>query len=170
MKTMMELTDIPIQELAALMQSGAITSKELVEAFREVIASDDRSFNAIAFLNPDADMIADTMDRERAEGRLRGPLHGVPILVKDNLNTGDNMMTSAGSFALDGSIAPADSHVVARLRNAGAVLLCKTNLSEWANFRSTLALLHSRVLSGLHSSCHPALRSHPLPSPANPLR
>ena len=137
MKTMMELTDTPIHELAALMKSGAITSKELVEAFREVIASDDRSFNAIAFLNPDADMIADTMDRERAEGRLRGPLHGVPILVKDNLNTGDNMMTSAGSFALDGSIAPADSHVVARLRNAGAVLLGKTNLSEWANFRST---------------------------------
>ena len=96
---MMELTDATIQELAALMQSGAMTSKDLVEAFRQVIASDDASFNAVAFLNPDADMIADTMDRERAEGRVRGPLHGVPILVKDNLNTGDTMMTSAGSLA-----------------------------------------------------------------------
>jgi amidase len=134
---MMAITDATIQELAASMQSGAMTSKDLVEAFRQVIASDDGSFNAVAFLNPDADMIADTMDRERAEGRVRGPLHGVPILVKDNLNTGDNMMTSAGSLALDGSNALTDSHVVSRLRNAGAVLLGKTNLSEWANFRST---------------------------------
>ncbi len=135
----MAITDATIQELAASMQSGAMTSKDLVEAFRQVIASDDGSFNAVAFLNPDADMIADTMDRERAEGRVRGPLHGVPILVKDNLNTGDNMMTSAGSLALDGSNALTDSHVVSRLRNAGAVLLGKTNLSEWANFRSAPA-------------------------------
>ena len=133
----MELTDTTIQELAALMQSGAMTSKDLVEDFRQIIASNDSAFNAVAFLNPDADEIADAMDRERAEGRVRGPLHGVPILVKDNLNTSDNMMTSAGSLALDGSIAPTDSHVVTRLRNAGAVLLGKTNLSEWANFRST---------------------------------
>lgn len=133
----MELTDATIQELAASMQSGALTSKDLVEGFRQVIASDDGSFNAVAFLNPDADTIADALDRERAEGRVRGPLHGVPILIKDNLNTGDNMMTSAGSLALDGSIAPSDCHVVTRLRNAGAVVLGKTNLSEWANFRST---------------------------------
>ncbi|MBT3369928.1 MAG: amidase [Rhodospirillaceae bacterium] len=132
----MELRDATIQELAVSMQSGAMTSKDLVEAFRQVIASDDGAFNAIAFPNPDAEMIADALDCERAEGRVRGPLHGVPILIKDNLNTGDTMMTSAGSLALDGSIAPADSHVVARLRNAGAVVLGKTNLSEWANFRS----------------------------------
>ncbi len=133
----MELRDATIQELAASMQSGATTAKDLVEGFRQVIAADDDAFNAVAFLNPDADMIADGLDQERAEGRVRGPLHGVPILLKDNLNTGDGMMTSAGSLALDGSIAPADSHVAARLRDAGAVLLGKTNLSEWANFRST---------------------------------
>ncbi len=133
----MGLTEATILELAASMQSGAMTSKDLVEAYRQVIASDDGSFNAVAFLNPEADAIADALDRERAKGRVRGPLHGVPILVKDNLNTGDSMMTSAGSLALDGSIAPTDSHVVARLRNAGAVVLGKTNLSEWANFRST---------------------------------
>ncbi len=136
-KEVIELTDATIQELAASMQSGAKTSKGLVEDFRQVIASDDGSFNAVAFLNPDAEAIADALDRERADGRVRGPLHGVPILVKDNLNTGDTMMTSAGSLALDGSIAPTDSHVVTRLRNAGAVVLGKTNLSEWANFRST---------------------------------
>lgn len=133
----MELTQATILGLAELMRSGAATSKDLLEAYRQLIAAEDDAFNAIAFLNPDAEEIAEGLDRERAEGRVRGPLHGVPILVKDNLNSGDGMMTSAGSLALDGSIAPADSHVVARLRETGAVLLGKTNLSEWANFRST---------------------------------
>ena len=134
---MQDLTQATIAKLGAAMASGAATAKDLVETYRVNIARDDGAFNSIAFLNPDADDIADVLDRERAESRVQGPLHGVPILVKDNLNTADRMMTSAGSLALDGSIAPTDSHVVARLRRAGAVLLGKTNLSEWANFRST---------------------------------
>lgn len=133
----MDLTRATISELGELMRSGAATSLDLVEAYRKLIDAEDGAFNAVAFLNPEASEIAEALDRERAEERVRGRLHGIPILVKDNLNSGDAMMTSAGSLALDGSIAPADSHVVARLREAGAVLLGKSNLSEWANFRST---------------------------------
>ena len=131
------LTEASIAELRAAMQSGAQTSGQLVEGYRRAIAAEDDAFNAIAFLNPEADGIAEALDRERAQGHLRGPLHGVPLLIKDNLNTADAMMTSAGSLALEGSIAPSDSHVARRLRRAGAILLGKTNLSEWANFRST---------------------------------
>ena len=112
-------------------------STDLVETFRERIAAEDGSFRSIAFLNPDALEIAEERDRERAAGHVRGPMHGVPVLLKDNIATGDAMMTSAGSLALDGVRAKADSHVASRLRAAGAVLLAKTNLSEWANFRST---------------------------------
>ncbi|HEU0077515.1 MAG TPA: amidase, partial [Longimicrobiaceae bacterium] len=88
-------------------------------------------------LNPDALAIADSMDAERRAGRLRGPLHGIPVVIKDNVDTGDRMTTTAGSLALEGSIAPRDAFIAARLREAGAVILGKTNLSEWANFRST---------------------------------
>jgi len=119
------------------MERGEALSRDLVEAYRARIAAEDADFNAVAFLNPDADAIADELDAERASGTVRGPLHGVPVLVKDNLASGDQMMTSAGSLALDGVTAAEDSHVVSRLRAAGAVLLGKTNLSEWANFRST---------------------------------
>lgn len=125
-----------IAELATALESGAVTAAGLVAAFRDRIADDDPSFNAVAFLNPNADAIAADLDAERAAGRIRGPLHGIPVLLKDNLDTGDRMMTTAGSLALDGTRALRDSHVVARLRAAGAVILGKTNLSEWANFRS----------------------------------
>jgi amidase len=87
--------------------------------------------------NPDALQIADALDRDRAAGRVRGPLHGIPVLIKDNIDTGDRMLTTAGSLALADRPAPRDAHVAARLRAAGAVILGKTNLSEWANFRST---------------------------------
>ncbi len=126
-----------IQELGAALEAGAVTSRALVQAYTAAIEAEDGDFNAVAFLNPVAEEIAAGLDRERAEGRTRGPLHGIPVLVKDNLDTGDEMMTSAGSLALEGSIAPRDAHVVQRLREAGAILLGKTNLSEWANFRST---------------------------------
>lgn len=131
------LADAPIAELFAAIARGDLRSTDLVADYRARIEAEDADFNAVAFLNPDADAIAGDLDQERVAGRLRGPLHGIPILVKDNIATGDKMMTSAGSLALDGVKAKADSHVVARLRAAGAVLLGKTNLSEWANFRST---------------------------------
>ena len=89
--------------------------------------------------NPDAERIAGEMDAERQAGRVRGPLHGIPVLIKDNIDTADRMMTTAGSYALDGTPAPRDAFVAERLRAAGAVILGKTNLSEWANFRSTHA-------------------------------
>jgi amidase len=130
------LTGASISGLAGAMTSAATTSAELITACTMLIEDDDGAFNSVAFLNPDAMTIAEHLDDERRGGRLRGPLHGVPILIKDNVNTGDRMMTSAGSLALDGSIATADSFLAAKLRNAGAVILGKTNLSEWANFRS----------------------------------
>ena len=134
---MTELTQASIENLSGMMARGDLRSVDLVGAYRSLIEVEDSDFNSIAFLNPDADAIAADMDRECDAGQARGPLHGIPILVKDNIATGDAMMTSAGSLALDGVRAPSDSFVVSRLRAAGAVLLGKTNLSEWANFRST---------------------------------
>ena len=133
----MDVTLMTAARVGELQDSGASTSQGLVAGSRARIADGDGTCNAIAFLNPDADGQAERLDRERAEGSVRGPLHGVPILVKDNIATGDAMMTTAGSLSLDGVRAPADAHVVRRLRDAGLVLLGKTNLSEWANFRSS---------------------------------
>jgi amidase len=133
----MNLKEASINELAGLMERGDLSAADLVDTYREAMRAEDDVYNAVAFLNPDADDIAAELDRERRDGRVRGPLHGIPILVKDNIASGDAMMTSAGSLALEGVRAPMDSHVVARLRAAGAIILGKTNLSEWANFRST---------------------------------
>ncbi|HAF14201.1 MAG TPA: amidase, partial [Blastocatellia bacterium] len=99
------------------------------------IASLNPLLHAVIETNPDALAIAQARDRERRAGRIRGPLHGIPVLVKDNLATNDKMQTTAGSFALVNSTVPSDSVVVNRLRAAGAVILGKANLSEWANFR-----------------------------------
>ena len=134
---MTDLSRIPIAGLARQMALAKLRSIDVVASHRERVDVEDGGFNAVAFLNPDADAIAEAMDRERMEGQVRGPLHGLPVLVKDNITSGDRMMTSAGSLALDGSIAKRDAHLVTRLREAGAVVLGKTNLSEWANFRST---------------------------------
>src|ERR1700687_3066612 len=95
------------------------------------------SLRSVIEINPDWEAIADRLDRERREGRERGPLHGLPVMVKDNIDTGDRMLTTAGSLALSAAPAPADAPLVARLRAAGMLLLGKTNLSEWANFRSS---------------------------------
>ena len=124
-----------IPELQALMNSGALTSVQLTTNYLNQIATFNPLLHAVIETNPDALAIAKKLDTERHSGRLRGPLHGIPILVKDNLATADKMQTTAGSLALVGSVVPADSVVVNRLRAAGAVILGKANLSEWANFR-----------------------------------
>ena len=119
---------------------GARPAKTLCEQYLARIDALDRSgprTRAVIEINPDALRIAEALDRERKDKGPRGPLHGIPILIKDNIDTADNMQTTAGSLALSGVKASKDSDVAARLRAAGAVLLGKTNLSEWANFRST---------------------------------
>ena len=135
----------PLEEagIAALQEGltlGRFTSAQLVASYADRIAKIDKSgpaLNAVIEMNPDASAIAAALDRERAEGRLRRPLHGIPILIKDNVDTGDKMMTTAGSLALAGPPAPKDAALVTRLREAGALILGKTNLSEWANMRSS---------------------------------
>jgi amidase len=134
------ILDAGVAEQQARMAAGKLTSKALVKQYLARIAAVDKAgpkLNAIIELNPDALAIAAEMDKERAAGKLRGPLHGIPVLLKDNIATGDKMCTTAGSLALDGVRATRDAHVAAQLRNAGAVILGKTNLSEWANMRST---------------------------------
>ncbi len=135
-----ELEEATIAELQAGMRSGKFTARSLVERYLARIEEIDKRgamLNSVIELNPDALRIADALDRERKAGRVRGTLHGIPVLLKDNIDTRDRMMTTAGSLALVGTPAPRDSFVAERLRAAGAVLLGKTNLSEWANFRST---------------------------------
>ena len=135
-----ELDELTVQQLQDAMASGRYTAHRLVELYTARINAIDRQgpeLRSIIELNPDALAIADALDAERRGGRVRGPLHGIPVLIKDNIDTGDRMMTTAGSLALAGTSAPRDSFVAARLRDAGAVILGKTNLSEWANFRST---------------------------------
>ncbi len=127
-----------IVELQNAMQTGEWTARKIAEEYLERIESLDRNgarVNSVIELNPDALAIADALDGERRAGKTRGALHGIPILLKDNIDTHDRMMTTAGSLALKGSIAARDAFIVERLRAAGAVILGKTNLSEWANFR-----------------------------------
>lgn len=126
-----------IAELSAAMAARTLTALELVETYLARIAQLDYLTHAIVEINPDAREIAQGLDAERAEGRVRGPLHGIPIILKDNIDTADQMQTTAGSLALLGATAPQDAGVVVRLRAAGAIILAKANLSEWANFRST---------------------------------
>lgn len=134
------LQEATIEALQEMMRSGQYTSRDLVRLYLARIEEVDRGglhLNAVIEVNPDAETIATALDEERQKGNVRGPLHGIPFLVKDNIDTGDRMMTTAGSLALEGHRAPADAPLVRQLREAGAVLLGKTNLSEWANFRST---------------------------------
>lgn len=135
-----ELDEAAITQMQEWMASGRYSSRRLTELYIQRIEAIDRqgpSLKSIAEVNPDALSIADALDRERKATGPRGPLHGIPIVIKDNIDTGDRMMTTAGSLALEGSIARRDAFVVERLRAAGAVILAKTSLSEWANFRST---------------------------------
>jgi amidase len=127
-------------ELAVALAAGRTSTERTVRDCQARIARIDKAgpkINSIIELNPEALALARTLDAERKAGRLRGPLHGLPVLVKDNIATGDRMSTSAGSLALAGVHAARDAHVVKRLRDAGALILGKTNLSEWANIRST---------------------------------
>lgn len=135
-----DLEEATIAELQDAMESGRLSARALTELYLARIDAVDRNgptLRAMLDLNPDALAIADSLDAERRAGRVRGPLHGIPVVIKDNIDTADRMTTTAGSRALEGSIAPRDAFVVERLRAAGAVILGKTNLSEWANFRST---------------------------------
>lgn len=134
-----ELDEVTIGQLQDQMKAGRYSSHDLVKKYLERIASVDAhgpNVNAVIETNPDALSIADSLDRERKQNGPRGPLHGLPILIKDNIDTADRMMTTAGSLALVGSKPAQDAFVVQKLRSAGAVILGKTNLSEWANFRS----------------------------------
>ncbi len=149
-----ELEELSVRELQDGMKSGKFTARSLAEMYLARIQKLDRphqvrasagspgsaetspGVNSVIEINPDAIRIAEEMDRERRERGSRGPMHGIPVLIKDNIGTSDRMMTTAGSLALVGSKPPRDSFVVTRLREAGAVILGKTNLSEWANIRS----------------------------------
>src|SRR5438874_9966913 len=134
------LEEATIADLQRRMTAGQETARSLVEQYLARIEAIDRAgpaLHSVLEINPDALAIADRLDAERKGRGPRGPLHGIPILVKDNIATADRMMTTAGSLALAGASAPRDAFVVERLRAAGAVILGKTNLSEWANFRST---------------------------------
>ncbi len=135
-----ELEETTIADLQAAMASGKMTARSITQLYLDRIAELDRkgpTLRHVIEVNPDALSIADALDQERKAGRVRGPLHGIPILLKDNVGTADKMTTTAGSLALEGSIPPRDAFIAAKLRSAGAILLGKANLSEWANFRST---------------------------------
>ena len=134
-----ELEEISVAQLQDALNSGRYTSRQLVDLYSDRIDALDRNgpkLNSIIEMNPDAHEIADRMDAERRSKGARGPLHGIPVVIKDNIATSDKMQTTAGSLALVGSVPPSDSTVAQRLRRAGAVILGKTNLSEWANMRS----------------------------------
>ncbi|HEX6133464.1 MAG TPA: amidase [Longimicrobiales bacterium] len=139
-RTAFPFEEATVAELATALESGALTSRGLTEAYLARIEALDRqgpALHSMIVVNPEALAIADSLDAERRAGRVRGPLHGIPVVLKDNIATGDRMPTTAGSRALEGVIAPRDAFLVQRLRAAGAVILGKANLSEWANFRST---------------------------------
>jgi amidase len=131
-----ELNEITVSELQKMMTARELTSESICKKYLDRIQAVDPMLKAVIELNPDALDIARALDEERKSGKIRGPLHGIPIMIKDNIDTGDKMMTTAGSLALSGHFAVVDAPIVKALREAGAVLLGKTNLSEWANFRS----------------------------------
>jgi len=135
-----ELSEATIADLQQKMASGKYTARSLCELYLKRIEAVDKAgpkLNSVIEVNPDALSIADALDQERKAGKVRGPLHGIPVLIKDNIDTGDQQQTTAGSLALAGHKAAQDAFIIRKLREAGAVLLGKTNLSEWANFRST---------------------------------
>jgi len=134
------LEEATIDDLQSRMRAGSETAQSLTKSYlARIDAIDQRgpAINSVIELNPDAIAIASQLDTERKAGKIRGPLHGIPVLIKDNIDTADRMHTTAGSLALSENIAARDSFVAERLRAAGAVIIGKTNLSEWANFRST---------------------------------
>ena len=141
-----------IAELGQKMSSGELTARQLAEMYLSRIALIDEGgpgINSVLELNPDALVIAESLDAERVAGRVRGPLHGIPVLIKGNIDTFDRMSTTAGSLALEGTVALQDAFLVERLREAGVLILGKTNLSEWANFRGKHSTSGWSSLGGL---------------------
>jgi len=138
--TLFQLEELTVADFQAGLKSGKLTARRVAEMYLKRIEEVDRrgpALNSVIETNPEALAIADALDREHKQGRVRGPLHGVPVLIKDNVGTADRMETTAGSLALVGARPAQDAFVAQRLREAGAVIIGKTNLSEWANFRST---------------------------------
>jgi amidase len=135
------LTEATIADMQNRMQHGEMSAKEIAADYLKRIGSVDRELNSVIETNPDAVQIAESLDRERKAGKVRSVLHGIPVLLKDNIDTADKMKTTAGSWALADAPTPKqDAGLVRQLRDAGAVILGKTNLSEWANFRSTASI------------------------------
>lgn len=133
-----ELDEVTVSELQAAMASGERSARSITELYLgriEALDGQGPELRSIIEVNPDALQIADELDAERAAGNVRGPLHGIPVAIKDNLDTHDGMTTTAGSLALEGSIPPQDSFLAAKLREAGAIIVAKANMSEWAYFR-----------------------------------
>ena len=136
-----ELVEITIAELHARLRSGTLTARRLAEMYIDRIKAIDPKTRSVIEVNPDALSISDSLDREIKRGKFRSQLHGIPILIKDNIDTADRMLTTAGSLALiDAPTPKRDAFVVERLRRAGALILGKTNLSEWANFRGNRSI------------------------------
>jgi amidase len=130
------LEEATIDQLQGYLSDRTLTSVQLLKCYLDRVYQVDKYINSVIELNPDAEAIAAALDDERAAGRVRGPLHGIPFMVKDNIATKDRMETTAGSWMLMGSVVPRDAHVVAKLRDAGALLMGKATLSEWADMRS----------------------------------
>ena len=153
-------SNLPAFDVSALqnqLERGSLTAVALTQACISRIDLIDRSgprLRSVIELNPDAMAIAEDLDRERQAGKIRSPLHGIPILIKDNIATADSMQTTAGSLAMIGARAPRDAHLVTRLRNAGAIMLGKTNLSEWANIRSNRSTSGWSARGGLTRNPH----------------
>ena len=158
----MILPEWTIGELHEKMESGELSARQIAELYLQRIEAVDKSgpfLNSVIELNPDALEIADALDAERKAGKLRGSLHGIPVLVKDNIDTNDRMQTTAGSLALEGNYAAKDAYIVKQLRKAGALILGKTNLSEWANFRGKRSVSGWSSRGGLTRNPHALDRS-----------
>ena len=158
----MILPEWTIAELQEKMEAGELSARQIAELYLQRIEKFDKDgpfINSIIELNPDALDIADQLDEERNGGKVRGPMHGIPVLLKDNIDTHDKMQTTAGSLALEGNIAKKDAFIVRQLRKAGAVILGKTNLSEWANLRGRRSISGWSSRGGLTRNPHALDRS-----------
>ena len=158
----MILPEWTIAELQEKMKSGELSAHHITELYLQRIEEVDKDgpfINSIMELNPDALDIAKKLDEQRKGGKVRGPMHGIPVLLKDNIDTHDKMQTTAGSLALEGNIALKDAFIVKQLRKAGAVILGKTNLSEWANFRGKRSVSGWSSRGGLTRNPHALDRS-----------
>ncbi len=157
-----DYSELDIETLQTLMEQGELTSEQLVEFYLDRIDSIDRNgpaLNSIIEVNPDALDIAKALDRERATSGPRSPMHGIPVVLKANIDTADKMDTTAGSLAMVGHKASTDAFVVTRLRESGAIMLAKANLSEWANMRSTKSSSGWSSIGGQTKNPYDSLRS-----------